>query len=189
MEVIQDLVSRFSEYTAAITIIFAVLNCFFGYRLLRLWIGIAGFAVGLLAGFGVGMKAVQNITLALLIGAVVGAVCTFFAFRAYQAGIFIMAFLWIYTVTELIPQPAPGEVWRIVMMGVGLLLSLIGAAGAVKFTRPVVIGLSAFSGGTKAVHTLLPVFGVANPTILWVGGLLLAVAGGIWQLRTGKRRR
>ena len=56
------------------------------------------------------------------------------------------------------------------MMGVGLLLSLIGAAGAVKFTRPVVIGLSAFSGGTKAVHTLLPVFGVANPTILWVGG-------------------
>ena len=116
MEVIQDLVSRFSEYTAAITIIFAVLNCFFGYRLLRISIGIAGFAVGLLAGFGVGMKAVQNITLALLIGAVASrAVCSFFLlFALIQAGIFIMAFLWIYTVTELIPQPAPGEVWRIV---------------------------------------------------------------------------
>lgn len=189
MEVIKELLTGISEFTAAVTIIFAVLNCFFGYRLLKIWIGLVGFLIGLLAGFGVSMQFVHNVTLALLIGTCVGAVCAFLAFRVYLAGVFVMAFFWVYTMARLIPQPLAGEGWRMVMVGLAVALGIVGGVIAVKFTKPAVICLSAFSGGTKAVHHLLPLLGMSNPTILWVAGILLAVVGGFFQLRSTKRMR
>lgn len=190
MEVIQDMVAGVSEMVTAVTIIFAVLNCFFGYRLLRFWISLVGFFVGLLAGFGIAMHFLDNnVTLALLVGSCVGAVCAFLAFRVYLAGVFAMAFFWVYTMAQLIPQPMPGDGWEMVMVGLAVVLGIAGGIAAVKCTKPAVICLSAFSGGTKAMHYLLPLLGVSNSTIFWVAGVLLAVGGGFFQFGSTKKLR
>lgn len=189
MEFIKDLLESLSDFTTAFTIIFAVLSCFFGYKLLKIWIGLAGFLIGLLAGFGVAMQFVHNVTLAMLIGACVGAVCAFLAFRIYLVGVFVLVFFWVYTMARLIPQPVPGKGWQMVMIGLAVVLGILGGMLAVKFTKPAVICLSAFSGGTKAIHYLLPLLGVTNSTILWIGGIILAVAGGFFQLQATKKMR
>ena len=47
-----DLVNRFMMVIFAVILVFGVLNCILGYRLLRFWMMLCGFVIGAGIGFG-----------------------------------------------------------------------------------------------------------------------------------------
>ena len=50
-----NLTEKIETYTTIlllVEVIFGALNCFFGYKLLKVWIAVCGFLIGAGAGFG-----------------------------------------------------------------------------------------------------------------------------------------
>lgn len=84
-------VSGLSMIGFAALFIFGVLNCILGYRLLRFWMMLFGFAIG--AGLGIGAAYSMNVTEKYIYAAAAigtGVVIAVIAFLSYKIGIFIL---------------------------------------------------------------------------------------------------
>lgn len=157
--------------------VFALLNCFLGYKLVKLWSALAGFAVGGLAGFAVAMHFWNNAGIGTVVAIVAGLALGAVAFFIYKAGVFVFcAFLTLFFCGAFIPG-WPGAV-------IGLVLGIVVGVLAMKFMREVLIVTSAFSGGMNAANSLLPIFSVTAAPAIWIVGILLAAAGIFVQWRT-----
>lgn len=143
--------------SAAVILVIAVLNCFYGYRLKELWIGLSGFMVGALFGGNIAWKLSGSgwitAVAALIAGLILGAA----AFRLYLAGIFILAFLMVF------------ETGKILLQEEGTLLFLLPvvlgiAAGflAIKFTKAVIVLTTALGGGFSIVDSSMGLFNVQH---------------------------
>ena len=75
---------------AGIGAVFSLINCFFGYRLLRVWIGAAGFMAGVWCGFGAADYFLDNDALCAIIALAAGVTAAFLALRIYLAGVFLL---------------------------------------------------------------------------------------------------
>lgn len=74
----------------------ALLNCFLGYRLKKLWIGMIGFLLGIAIGAGITSLFSENKTVILAAGLVVGILAALLSFRLYLIGVFFYAALSVY---------------------------------------------------------------------------------------------
>ena len=174
--------------SAAVTLVIAVLNCFYGYRLKELWIGLSGFMVGALFGGNIAWKLSGSGWITALAALIVGLVVGAAAFRLYLAGIFILAFLMVF------------ETGKILMQEEGVLLVLLpavlgAAAGflAMKFTKVVIILTTALGGGFSIMDSSMRILNVQHTgfTVLStvVVGLTFAVIGaGVQFCVTAKGR-
>ena len=86
-----DLVNRFMMVIFAVILVFGVLNCILGYRLLRFWMMLCGFVIG--AGIGFGAAYTGGVTekymyAVFMVGA--GVLLAVIAFVSYKIGIFIL---------------------------------------------------------------------------------------------------
>lgn len=181
LETIQNLGREAAQVFTVFGAAFALLNCFLGYRLMKVWIGIAGFVLGFVLGFSISMPFIDNAAICAVIGVAVGAGMTVVAFSLYKAGVFLLCVLLALSISYLL---IPVE-WVAILVGVivGILVGIL----AMKFLRYVIIIMTALSGGTGAASTLLPLFGFTAAPILWTVGLLLAAGGVAVQiLTTGK---
>lgn len=70
----QAVVTQIQGITVAVGGLFALANCFFGYKLQRVWITLAGFFIGLVLGFLMGIGFGLDAGPALLIGVALGIV-------------------------------------------------------------------------------------------------------------------
>ena len=61
----------------------ALLNCFLGYRLKKLWISMIGFLLGIAIGAGITALFSENKTVILAAGLVVGILVALLSFRLY----------------------------------------------------------------------------------------------------------
>lgn len=175
-----------SEGTVAIiiTVICGLLTVFFGYKLLKLWITLAGFFIGLILGGGVAglLKApTAVIVIAAIVVAVLLAAAAFFF---YKVGVFIFSGLMGFTlVTNLILELYTGDSrWWVITIGI-VAAVLVGIV-AVKFVRPVVIVTSSISGASSIAFTLIPLMGITNFWIILAAGLVIAALGMIWQFKS-----
>ena len=178
-EEIQALIIQAEGVAAAVGGLFALANCFFGYRLQKLWIALIGFFIGLILGFGIGVALLHlNAGLAFLIGAVLGVLLGLVAFKVYRVGVFLMCFGAVYTMCySLIPLQWAG-------VAVGIAGGILAGVLAVKYLRPVIILTTGVGYGLSAAQMLLSLFGVdAFSVILPVGGVL-ALAGILVQFKT-----
>jgi hypothetical protein len=164
----------------------ALAHCFFGYRLLKLWLFLAGLALGLASGYGAGMRMNLGQTPCILIGVVLGLALGFLAFKIWKLGVFLLCGGMAYLFGAVwIPQ------WwltALVAIAVGIL--------AVKFVRPVVILSTGLSGGSSAVQALscalvslgaLPTVNFLSGWLAWVLGIVLAVGGIAYQFKHSPR--
>ncbi|MCD8155433.1 MAG: TMEM198/TM7SF3 family protein [Clostridiales bacterium] len=128
--------------------IFGILNCILGYRLLRFWVMIFGFAMGAALGltgvylYGGGS---QNLYIAAAVAG--GAVMAIFSFLIYRAGLFVIGLgigmaLSIYAI-----QPRTSfSFFLCILLGVGL------GVLALHFSRVVIIvGTSVLGGGMAGI--------------------------------------
>ena len=68
----------------AFSVVFALLNCFFGYKLIKVWAAIAGFLLGWVIGFFAALYFLENMGACALIGVVVGVLCGLAAHRLHH---------------------------------------------------------------------------------------------------------
>ena len=176
-------------------LVIALLYVFFGYKLLRVYISLLGFLIGLV--IGVVLCAVfdlQNTTAVIVIICVCAVALAALGFWLYKAGLFVMIVLSLFPV--ILSVVSDFATIKPVFMWIGsILFALLLAILAMFFVRPVVIIVTAFSGGLSiaslVVNNLLPEIAQVNTTdgarifMLIIGGVI-AVLGIYFQFMTTK---
>lgn len=161
--------------------IFSLTQCFFGYKLRKIWIICTGFLIG--AGIGLIVSAVllptnaYTLLLVILIALAAGILLALAAVRLYHAGMFLYSFFVVLTtVSSLFPDTLA---WAGLILGIAAGI----AAGilTLRFLRPFVICTTAIGGGLSGTQQLLSLFHITSlPVILGVGAAV-AVLGLVVQ--------
>lgn len=173
-----------------ILIIFNLLQCFFGYKLLKLSVAIIGFIIGVSIGYALmaGTAAAQNRGwLPVLVGIIIGIILGILSFRIYLAGVFVLtACVTGSAIFGVLAVRGVNEVicW-IAAVAAGILIGIL----AVKFTRPLTIIVTAIFGAVNAVNYLNQISTVLSrhqiTTYAAIG--VLAILGIIVQFLTTKK--
>ena len=153
-----DLVNRFMMAVFAVILVFGVLNCILGYRLLRFWMMLGGFLVGGgLALVIVHSMGTQEKSTMMIAGLVTGVVFAVIAFLIYKAGVFILAagIGWALSIYFLHPTSS-AAFFACILIGVAL------GSLAVKYCREVLIVATSLIGGLMAGVSLAKLGNLAD---------------------------
>ena len=186
---ISEIMSGLTEALAVGSLILGILQCFFGFMLLRFWISVTGFLLGLYLGRTISSDFISEPQYApWLIGAVCGFLLCFLAYRIYLSGVFIFCGLLAASVIGMIPFPE-GRAWKVVLyilMAGGFVLA---GVLAVKFSRPAVIFITAGAGAVVSVHALalMKTNISGNPDLQKLVIAVLFAAGAAVQFLTSRR--
>ena len=141
-----DLVNRFMMAIFAEILVFGILNCILGYRLLRFWMMVGGFLVGGgLALIIVRTMGTQEKSMMMIAALVTGIIFAVIAFLIYKAGVFILAagIGWALSIYFLHPTSS-ASFFACILIGVAL------GSMAVKYCREVLIVSTSLIGGVMA---------------------------------------
>ena len=176
-------------------LVIALLYVFFGYKLLRVYISLLGFLIGFALGIVIcAVFDLSNTTAVIVIICVCAVALAALGFWLYKAGLFVMILLSLFPIIlSIVSEFTTVEP---VFMWIGsILFALVLAILAMFFVRPVVIIVTAFSGGLSiaslVVNNLLPEIAQVNTTdgarifMLIIGGVI-AVLGIYFQFVTTK---
>ena len=183
---------------AAVLIAGGLLACFFGYRLLRLVLGVYGFILGaLVASSLVAASNTSGMLIAAALGGVLGAAIMF---SAYFVGVLIIGAGLGALVAHAMWVPTGHDPHQLVV----ILFAVIGAIGGWLSQRYVVITGTAFGGAWTALGGVAALLESRRPSTadaVWVAyplqpapghrwfliaWLALGVAGLVFQLRGRK---
>ena len=171
--------------------------CFFGYRLLRLTLGLAGFGVGLALGLAIaGLIPGISQILTIVIGIVCGILGAVLASLLYKFGVFLLGAGAGALIAGVIVA-ATG--WHYPMIA-RVLGAIAGGILTLIMERPLISILSAFAGAWGIVLGAFRLFGwhhvvagshkpPANYGIMMACWLVLALIGVGVQLRDGRGQR
>ena len=120
---------------SVIALILALIGCFFGYKLSRLFMGITGFIAGAIIGQIVASQILHvegfaSVLCIILCGAFIASL----AFWIYRIGIFILCFALAFSAAGTL-FPFEGDVQFFANVITGLIVGVL----AVKYMRPVII--------------------------------------------------
>lgn len=135
---------------SVIALIFALIGCFFGYKLSRLFMSITGFIAGAILGQMVAsqflhVEGFASVLCIILGGAIIAAL----AFWIYRIGIFILCFTLAFSAAGTLFS-FEGDIQFFVNIIAGLIVGVL----AVKYMRPVIILTSAIVCGSSAAGLL-----------------------------------
>lgn len=153
-----DFVNRFMMALFAVILVFGILNCIFGYRLLRFWMMLGGFFVGGgLALIIVHTMGIQEKSTMLIAALVTGVVFAVIAFLIYKAGVFILAagIGWALSIYFLHPTSS-ASFFVCILIGIAL------GSMAVKYCREVLIVATSLIGGVMAGVSLAKLGNLAD---------------------------
>ena len=192
MNSVQKLTEEVSQVILAFTLLFAVLQCFFGYKLLKVWIGLIGFLVGFGLGFLISQTLVDGKAyIPALIGIVAGVVFALLAFRIYLIGVFIYCGAIAAGAVHALPMPEK-DGWDVLGIVLCVAAFLIVGFLATKFARPFIIAVTAATGAVRVAESLQGMSDALarNHALVWMIILALAAAGMAVQFFTtrGKKR-
>jgi hypothetical protein len=169
--------------------------CFFGYRLLRLTLGLAGFGVGLALGLTIaGLVPHASQVLTIVVGIVCGILGALAATLLYKLGVFLLG-AGAGALAASVVIIATG--WHHPVL-IRIVAAIIGGILTLLLERPLVSILSAFAGGWGVVIGAFRLLGwyhatggsrpPANYGITVACWLVLALIGAGVQLRSGSPR-
>lgn len=161
---------------------FGILNCILGYRLLRFWMMLSGFAIGAGAGFGlVYNSGIQEKYIYLAAMVALGIVLAIVAFLIYKAGIFILGAGLGLTLSIYIFHPTTSFVFFVcLLVGVGL------GVLAMRFEKGVIIVGTSLLGGVMGGVALAKIGGMAEVPYGIGMSVGLAVLGMLIQFAINK---
>lgn len=176
-----------SIVTAVASAAFAVLNCFFGYRLRKIWMSVWGFLIGAVAGALISAQFLPQDAVwpVILAGLAAGAVLALAAYKIYLAGMFLFGGGVVFLVAALLMGDSR---WA---LPVAIVAGLAAGVLTVKFTRTAIIVSTSFGSaialwrvliGLEVLQPLFQKYPATNTTIL-LACLFMAVAGMLHQTR------
>lgn len=189
-EMLNNFLTGFGQVMLIFSVALSLLQCFFGYRLLKLWVTVIGFLAGFALGFGISMYLIKDEAyLPAVIGLAAGVLLALLAFRLYLAGVFLFCGLIAFSAVQTISAPE-GPGWDILMIVLGIVAFLAAGVLAVKFSRPCIIAVTAVSGAFNAVDALqTPVPALGDDGIRLLAGILVAALGIAVQFFTTKEMK
>jgi hypothetical protein len=174
----------YGRYIWTAGLILALLNCFFGYRLRKLWSVLAGFLLGAAAGIILCLFSLQPVQVTLAAALISGAVCAVLAFLFYRAGLLLLtAGLTAFALWHFLPLHSN------ILLAVCLAAGLAAGIFALKKERPVVSLATAIGGGWIGAQCLFLLTGAAGGFLLFLTAAGLSVLGILFQLKPWKGRR
>ena len=183
MEYLGDITQQYATGIMLAGLVFALLNCFMGYRLRKVW----GSLLGLFAGAATGAGATYYFfgTEYMLAAALAGAVVvSIIAWIFYKLGIFLLCAGLVYLLTGSFFTDLDGTS-RLVC----LIVALFAATMAIGYERIMIIGITGICGGIGAVTALFSLTGMEKSLGTWILGLILAGLGIAFQAGPYLRHR
>ncbi|MDD3219983.1 MAG: DUF4203 domain-containing protein [Lachnospiraceae bacterium] len=167
-----------------VVIVMGLLNCFFGYRLMRFWVGIMGFVAGYLICFLILSQFSLNTWVVSLVPLIPGILLIFIAYQIYEVGIFILCatltFCYSYGLVDRFPK---AKVYIIIG---GVILAVILGLLAVKFMKPAIIFTTALSGAGNIIAQLMKWIDYDNHVVILIAAIVLGILGMVVQAITTK---
>ncbi len=176
-------------------LVIALLYVFFGYKLLRVYISLLGFLIGFALGIVIcAVFDLSNTTAVIVIICVCAVALAALGFWLYKAGLFVMILVSLFPI--ILSIVSEFTTIQPVFMWIGsILFALVLAILAIFFVRPVVIIVTAFSGGLSIanliINSLLPEIAQVNTVdgariFMLIIGAVIAVLGIYFQFVTTK---
>ena len=176
-------------------LVIALLYVFFGYKLLRVYISLLGFLIGFALGIVIcAVFDLSNTTAVIVIICVCAVALAALGFWLYKAGLFVMILLSLFPI--ILSIVSEFTTIQPVFMWIGsILFALVLAILAIFFVRPVVIIVTAVSGGLSIanliISSLLPEIAQVNTVdgariFMLIIGAVIAVLGIYFQFVTTK---
>ncbi len=163
---------------AAVMLLFGAVECFAGFRIMKVMLAIYGFLAGTVIGVVLGVRS-DSVALGLLFVVAAGTVLAALSYKLYQAGIFLMAMFLVSVAGFLVFDSLPPA----------MLTGFAAGILAVLFTKPVVVVTTAFSGARlmlSAAYMLMGLDTDADPVVTVVLWLVITAAGIACQYATTK---
>ena len=141
-----DMFTQFYTIIFGVLLVLGILNCVFGYRLIRFWMMVGGFFVGaVLAFICVRSMDIQDKTVWGAAVVVTGIIFAVIAFLIYKAGVFLLAagIGWALSIYFIHPTSS-AAFFACILIGIAL------GTLAVKYCREVLIVATSLIGGLIA---------------------------------------
>lgn len=177
-------IGKIGTMALVMILIIGVCNCFFGYRLMKLWLLLLGVLLGGTLGYVLSQGFTENRLLSTVIAVAAAAVCGGLSFWIYQAGVFLLCCIGGTLVFSFLFRPTTSLFFFIcILLGVA-----IGFAG-VKFVKPIVICVTSILGGLTMSAVIVRLMGLKEiyPGIFL--GIILAAVGFAFQWLTNRTKR
>ena len=153
-----DMFTQFYTIIFGVLLVLGILNCVFGYRLIRFWMMVGGFFVGaVLAFICVRSMDIQDKTVWGAAVLVTGIIFAVIAFLIYKAGVFLLAagIGWALSIYFIHPTSS-AAFFACILIGIAL------GTLAVKYCREVLIVATSLIGGLIAGVSLSRLGGLAE---------------------------
>ncbi len=153
-----EMLSTVMKGIFGVLLVFGILNCVLGYRLLRFWVMIFGFGAGAFAGlFLVKSMDVEDKTVYLGVMLGIGIVLGIISFLVYKLGVFILGAGIAWTLSIYILHPTTSAVFfACILCGV-----VVGSLG-VRYAKQVIIVGTSLLGGVIAGFAFSRLGGMAE---------------------------
>jgi len=173
-----------------LTIILGVLQCFFGYKLFKIWCGFIGLLAGCIIGLIIAATGVfagtgAEYIIAIIVITLLGITGAFLAYRAYLIGLFVYSFVTAFSAVFTLMAFITNAV--IVGLIVGAVTGLVFGIVAVKFRRFWIIVTTSIAGGISIAVSLMMIFQRTDSLWALVLPPVFIVAGFIVQNMTTKK--
>lgn len=180
-EMLRGFMDEAGPYVLKAGFVFALLNCFFGYRLRKLWSCFFGLVLGVGAGLAAGFFLDLPLKLSLAGAALGGLLCTALAFLLYRIGMFFLCIgAVILTLFQLFPLPTFSTICGFVIFGITM-----GFLAVIQEHR-IVICITAVCGGVGAAKLLLLMLSNSSTVFLILLSLLFSALGLVFQFKPWK---
>ncbi|MBQ2627530.1 MAG: DUF4203 domain-containing protein [Eubacterium sp.] len=183
--------SQIVAVAAVIALILSLLQCFFGYKMLRFWVALIGFVIGFTAGSGILANIMEEPSrvLIVLVGITAGAMLGILAFKLYVVGVFIYCGLMGVAVVALLPF-RENDTMQTAMVVLAVIVFIAAGVLAVIFQRYVIVIVSAVAGGIHAAGALsLLVPELSSSRMTAAAAVVLMILGAAVQLLTTRDRK
>lgn len=181
LDKVRDVMGVYQQQLLLIVIVFALLNCFFGYALRKLWSVIPGFFLGAAAGYAAGTYTNQTTTITLALAVGTGLLTAIIAFVLYRIGLFLLICGLVGFCLWHLVNPNDTTGYGLVAL-VAFVIGLI----CVPFERISVILVTSICGALTTIRMAYFFKDLDLNMMFWIASAILAAAGMLFQFKPWK---
>ena len=165
------------EIINIITILIALVTCFFGYKLNKILIAI----FGLIIGFNLGVTYLPNLltnqTIIFIISAIIAIAVGIISYNLYLVGVFLLCALAVYILCGNLGLDE--NIKTIIGVIAGIIAGILG----VKFTMPLIIISTSLAGATTIIENVFSLLNIQNNIFELLLFLIIAILGITYQFK------
>lgn len=160
-----------------ITLIIALITCFFGYKLNKGLIAVIGLIIGFQISSTYLPAIIESQNLVYILSIIIALILGMLSYKLYLVGIFFLCAISAYLLFENLNLT--GNIQIIFGLIIGVIAGILG----VKFTRPLIIISTSLCGSSLIINTIMPALNIQNNTVNLILTLIIAIISMAYQFK------